>query len=931
MHEWRATVTTPAGSPADLLADALADGAVHVAFQPIVDLDDGRVVAVEALVRLEPPPSDELAGAPRLVAVAEDSGLIGALGTYVLEEASAWLAEWRTRVPDLQMHVNASPTEFKDPDYTRRVLRTLAAHGLPSAALVIEVTESAALDHNVVSQETMFSLTSAGVVISLDDFGTGFASLDLLADTPARIVKLDRSFVAALHEERTTRGRGLVVQATIGMARSLGLELVGEGVETIEQARILRSWGCQFGQGYLFGRPSRGEDLDLRSARFADDTILPVVRSQGLSQDALDVGIGLSRFLMSADPATAVQRADAASVAAIIASAIGAHRLRADAAVLLATIADLEALLDRASIDATRVDAEVGELLGALAVTPIISRDTTAGAIARTAWALAVQRSRGVPEPDPALLAAHPDPAVDRDLRDRVAAWWSTPSVADPRSTAFVLSRGRTANGTPEEQLRALAGLIRAIGVSGSIEDILEVATDEARRFIGAATLSVGRFEPGETPDEPPVTRVLVNVGDLRPGEQRRPDDEVYSVSDLPSGLSRVLQRTIHVEALGDPSGDPTEQEHLRRRQRGSAAYVPLEVDGGIWGCLHATTALGSPAFTFADGPPLSTVAGFIALAVRHAEGLEEISRLAGEDQLTGLANRRVLEVHLTAVLEDPTARDGMTVALVDVDALHAINDQFGHQAGDEVLVRTGQALTDAFSGIPGSLVTRVSSDEFCVVTPQGPAQVAARLEQAQQHLLDGPVPQPRIHCGVVPVLPSDAEPRAVLSRADAAEHRANLRGDTTVVVTGGGVDADEDAGSGRRPPHDRRARERHPTDDMAPFGGLDRWTALLEHGTDDPEHRLATLADTATSVLDAPGWTLEVQGPGEQGSRLVRTAVRRSGTPRDAIRLSHDDGDGTRWTLTLELDERSASLSGARTLVDALHLQATGGHAPLE
>ncbi|MEX0705802.1 MAG: EAL domain-containing protein [Nitriliruptoraceae bacterium] len=930
VRRWRDTTATTGGSPADVLGQALTDGAVHVAFQPIVDLDDGRVVAVEALVRLEPPPADELAGAPRLVAVAEDSGLIGVLGTYVLEETCAWLSVWRVAVPDLLVHVNASPTEFQDPGYTSRVLAILAANGLPNGALVIEITETTVLDHNTVSQETMYSLTSAGVVMSLDDFGTGFASLDLLADTPARIVKLDRSFVSALQEDRTVRGRGLIVQATIGMARSLGLELVGEGIETIEQARILRSWGCQLGQGYLFGRPSRGEDLDLRSARFADETMLPVIRSQGLSQDALEVGIGLSRFLIAADPATAVVRADAAAVAVVIASAIGSHRLRTDAAALLATIPDVEALLNGADIDITTVDVEVGELLGALAVTPIISRDTTAGAIARTAWALSVQRARGAPQPDPALLAAHPDPAVDVELRARVADWWATPSVSDPQATAFVLGRGRTSSGSPEEQLRALAGLIRAIGVSGSLEDILEVAADEARKFIGASSLSLGRFEHGETPDDPPIARVLVNLGDLRPGEHRQPANEVYTVADLPAGLSRVLQRTIHVETLGDPAGDPVEQAHLRQRQRGSAAYVPIVVDGEVWGCLQAATALGAPAFTFADGPPLSTVAGFIAVAIRHTEDLTRISRLAGEDQLTGLPNRRALESHLDVLLDNPATRVGLAVALVDVEALHAINDEFGHQTGDEVLIRTAAALSAEIPGFPDALVARISSDEFCVVATLPPDEVAARLERAQQRLLTGPVPQPRLHCGVVAVTDEDTSRKVVVARADAAEHRAIVRGETVVVASDADPTTDSTTVPVRRPAHDRRRHERHPTVSIPRVAALDRWTTQVVADATEAEELLTTLADTVMDILDTASWTLQIHRSDDPEPRLARTSVRRSSVPRDVLSLVHVDA-GTRWELTIELDDRSASLRGTRTLIDALHLQATGHHPHLE
>ncbi len=143
-----------------------------------------------------------------------------------------------------------SPLELRDPGYLDRLQRILSVIGLPPKAMVLEITETAALQREGAAQRTLVQPTSLGIDIALDDFGTGFASLDLLAATPASTLKLDRSFIASVGDEsEAVRGRAVIVQAAIRLGRSLGLDIVAEGIETPAQARTLLAWGCQFGQG----------------------------------------------------------------------------------------------------------------------------------------------------------------------------------------------------------------------------------------------------------------------------------------------------------------------------------------------------------------------------------------------------------------------------------------------------------------------------------------------------------------------------------------------------------------------------------------------------------------------------------------------------------------------------------------------------------
>ena len=231
-----------------------------VAYQPVVELRSGRLVAVEALARLE-----DAFGAPIspdvFIDVAEDTGLIHELGRVVLSTALRDLAHWRT-LPggaDLTVAVNMSARQAQQADVSSLVRSSLAAHGLPASALTLELTESVLLSAGPSTLRQMTELHDHGVAIAIDDFGTGYASLRYLATLPVSQVKIDRSFVAGLPGDPTSV---TIVRAVAGLARDLGLECVAEGIETEEQ-RMALPFGVQ-GQGWLLGRPMTAEALEGR-------------------------------------------------------------------------------------------------------------------------------------------------------------------------------------------------------------------------------------------------------------------------------------------------------------------------------------------------------------------------------------------------------------------------------------------------------------------------------------------------------------------------------------------------------------------------------------------------------------------------------------------------------------------------------------------
>jgi len=238
------------------LRGAAERGELRLDYQPFVDLQSGRVSGVEALLRWEHP---ELGTVPplRFVPVAEQSGLIVAIGAWVVREACAQAARWAASDPaagELEVAVNVSPRQLAAPSFADDVRRALADTGLAPHRLCLEVTESAVVADLDTATRSLNRLKELGVRLAIDDFGVGYASLSQLkALPPVDVLKIDRSFVEGVlgdHEDRA------IVEAVVQLAGSLGLQTVAEGVESAEQAELLRQMRCSVGQGYHFARPA---------------------------------------------------------------------------------------------------------------------------------------------------------------------------------------------------------------------------------------------------------------------------------------------------------------------------------------------------------------------------------------------------------------------------------------------------------------------------------------------------------------------------------------------------------------------------------------------------------------------------------------------------------------------------------------------------
>jgi EAL domain-containing protein (putative c-di-GMP-specific phosphodiesterase class I) len=231
---------------------ALAKESFRVHFQPKVDARDGSLLGMEALVRWDDPDIGTVSPA-KFIPVAEETGLIVELGEFVLLYALNFNKTLQEDgFPPIRVGVNLSSVQMKDPQILTRVERCLTVSGLNPKYLELEVTEGILLEGSGRALTVLNDLKAMGITLALDDFGTGYSSLGYLNRYPFKVLKIDQSFVRTLLEDPQSRS---LASAIIVMGRSLGLELIAEGVEKPEQAAFLSQEGCHAAQGYLYGRP----------------------------------------------------------------------------------------------------------------------------------------------------------------------------------------------------------------------------------------------------------------------------------------------------------------------------------------------------------------------------------------------------------------------------------------------------------------------------------------------------------------------------------------------------------------------------------------------------------------------------------------------------------------------------------------------------
>ncbi len=229
-------------------------------YQPIISLDTGKITGLEALVRWRHP-TRGMVPPGDFIGLAEETGLIHALGGWVLEEACAhasWLAE-RFPALHLDVSINLSPRQLARTEIVDDVRRALAHAGLLGSALHLEITESMLMENAQTAKDRLRQLRGLGVGLLIDDFGTGYSSLSALHTFPIDTLKIDQSFVGRLGDDE--KYAAAIVEAIVTVARRLGIRVVAEGIETLRQLQAVRDHGCHLGQGYYFARPAPLEDI----------------------------------------------------------------------------------------------------------------------------------------------------------------------------------------------------------------------------------------------------------------------------------------------------------------------------------------------------------------------------------------------------------------------------------------------------------------------------------------------------------------------------------------------------------------------------------------------------------------------------------------------------------------------------------------------
>lgn len=242
------------------LHSALDNSEMRLFHQPIVDTTSGRVAGFEALIRWQRSDGTMMSPA-EFIPIAEETGIITSLGSWALLEAVTQLNTWRQDgiVSDsATMSVNVSVRQLSDPAFCDIVEEALTRSGLPAHLLWLEVTETMMIENPEVARDTLQRVRSTGVRIALDDFGTGYSSLSLLQQFPIQRLKIDRAFVSGIADNANDRS---LVRSIIAMAGALGLDIVGEGVETVQQLKMLRELGADKAQGYLISHPVPAEAM----------------------------------------------------------------------------------------------------------------------------------------------------------------------------------------------------------------------------------------------------------------------------------------------------------------------------------------------------------------------------------------------------------------------------------------------------------------------------------------------------------------------------------------------------------------------------------------------------------------------------------------------------------------------------------------------
>jgi diguanylate cyclase (GGDEF)-like protein len=457
-------------------------------------------------------------------------------------------------------------------------------------------------------------------------------------------------------------------------------------------------------------------------------------------------------------------------------------------------------------------------------------------------------------------------------------------------------------------ELRILLGVSSAVASASSLEELLDLAADQTLPALGAASVSVSRWESGAE-----ILRTLVNAGRLAPGEARHPEEEIYRLSGDDPLKRLLLEGGSYVGLVDDPNLHPLERSLLERLGVRSCVGAPIMLGDAAWGELWATRSADRPDFGRRDERLLNAIAAQVAAGIARAELYGRMTTLAFEDGLTGLANRHALVERLDLALER-----GAEVALLlcDVDNLKALNQGRGHHGGDWALKAVAGALRMAADNLPDALVCRNAGDEFAVLVPGADAETVRPVIERAMERLAAHRPPVRLSCGIASTRIGPHTASELLRAADAAMYTAKRTGRGRVVI------AEPDPKGLTRPsgrPGARRARRDGLEVDSAAL--ITQGLRLLDGPlrAAPPLERLEGLATSLGATLRAAAAAISLC---THGGAYIETLFRLD------LRSGHSSGvrqgvDGARYALD-EYPRTAELLAGG----GSLHVYAGDGGA---
>ena len=364
------------------------------------------------------------------------------------------------------------------------------------------------------------------------------------------------------------------------------------------------------------------------------------------------------------------------------------------------------------------------------------------------------------------------DPRVVRALLDCLDAPAAPGAPVRPRALPGHGAGTGDALQHLSRELRVLMSLSASVAATNSLSELLDLAAAESRSALDATSVAVSRWEA-----QAEVLRTVVNAGELAPGEEIHPSDEIYRLTDDDPLKQLLLEGRSYVGVVDDPDLLQTERVLLERLGRRSCLAVPIMLGEVAWGELWASRDASRPDFDDHDLRLLTAIAGQVAAGVGRVELFGRMAELALQDGLTGLANRRALEERLGLALEDATEEHEVTLLLCDVDNLKELNDLRGHHGGDWALKAVAGTLRTAAELLPRALVVRLSGDEFGILAEGAGLEAVQQVAEAAIDRLSGHRPPVGLSCGIASSRLELRRPSELLRAADAALYSAKRTG----------------------------------------------------------------------------------------------------------------------------------------------------------